>query len=77
MKFSGGPVAGRWMSGWAGIVQVDAVDTDIVAAYANSSVRAGDIVTAALAVNLYFGGASRKKTADAAPVSGQETVKSP
>jgi hypothetical protein len=51
------------MSGWAGVVQFGAIDSDIMAAYANRSVGAGDVVTAALAVNLYFG--------------GQETVKPP
>jgi hypothetical protein len=56
MKFTGARGANPWMSGWAGTVQIGAIDSDIVAAYANRSVGAGDVVTAALAVNLYLGG---------------------
>lgn len=77
MKFTSKPGANPWMPGWAGILQVGAIDTDIVAAYANRSLGAGEMLTAALAVNLYFGGAGPAESSVARPVPGQVTVKSP
>jgi hypothetical protein len=42
------------LTGWAGTVQIGAIDAYWQAAFYNDSVGFGDILTAALAVNLYF-----------------------
>ncbi|MDB5050460.1 MAG: hypothetical protein JWO30_3531 [Fibrobacteres bacterium] len=54
-KYFRGSVAIPKTTGWAGCVQIGAIDSDWLAYFANRSIGLGDILTAALALNVYFG----------------------